>query len=246
MTFGSLFSGIGGLDLGLERAGMKCRWQVEIDPFCRRVLAKHWPEVPKYGDIRELTGGELGHVDLIAGGFPCQDVSLAGLRRGVGIGTRSGLYAEMVRIVCELQPRFVLMENVTGLLIPASPGEPAPISRVLGDLAEIGFDAEWRVLHSCELGAPHTRPRVFILAYPNGIGLQGLRPQFQEVLGGQSDLPAIRNASKGRWKEQLPSPVFCRGTDGIRDKSHRLRSLGNAVVPQVAQWIGERIMKVAA
>jgi len=135
MTFGSLFAGIGGMDLGLERAGMECRWQVEINPYCRGVLARHWPNVKRYGDIRELTGNDLERVDLIGGGFPCQDVSQAGRRAGIG-GQRSGLYAEMLRLVSGLRPRFVLMENVTGLLVRG-------MGRVLGDLAEIGFDAEW-------------------------------------------------------------------------------------------------------
>lgn len=90
MTFGSLFAGIGGMDLGLERAGMECRWQVEIDPFCLRVLGKHWPGVPKFGDIHEVTGEKLERVDLIAGGFPCQDVSEVGSRIGIS-GSQSGL-----------------------------------------------------------------------------------------------------------------------------------------------------------
>ena len=106
MTFGSLFAGIGGLDLGLERAGMECRWQVEIDEFCRKVLAKHWPEVPKYGDIGKLTGEELEPVDLICGGFPCQDLSQAGRRAGLE-GDRSGLWFEFARIVGVLRPRWV-------------------------------------------------------------------------------------------------------------------------------------------
>src|ERR1039457_217076 len=105
MTFGSLFAGIGGMDLGLERAGMECRWQIEIDPFCTKVLEKHWPKVKRYGDITKLNGSELESVDLICGGFPCQDVSLAGLRKGIGSGTRSGLYADMLRIVSVLRPR---------------------------------------------------------------------------------------------------------------------------------------------
>ena len=100
MTFGSLFSGIGGMDLGLERAGMECRWQVEIDPFCNRVLEKHWPHVRRYGDIRTF-GAELERVDLIAGGFPCQDVSIAGLKRGITEDSRSGLWSEFARIIGE-------------------------------------------------------------------------------------------------------------------------------------------------
>jgi DNA (cytosine-5)-methyltransferase 1 len=263
MTFGSLFAGIGGIDLGLERAGMTCRWQVEIDPFCRRVLAKHWPDIPKYGDIRELTGSELEHVDLIAGGFPCQDVSMAGLRRGVGGGTRSGLYADMLRIVGNIRPEFVFMENVTGLLIPNEPGDPAPIARVLGDLAEIGYDAEWDCLPAAAVGAPHIRDRVWILAYPGQVSRRqsqsaGTRTQRDCVLpkgnsrsatewGKDWELVALvpgvhKGVAAEWWRTQ--SRVD-RSAHGIRDGVDRNCALGNAVVPQVAEWIGRRIMETA-
>src|SRR5215510_9060927 len=116
LTFGSLFAGIGGIDLGLERAGMECRWQVEIDPFCRQILAKHWPEVKRYDDIRKLAASDLEPVDLMAGGFPCQDLSQAGKRAGIE-GTRSGLWFEFARLVRGLRPRYVLIENVPGLLV---------------------------------------------------------------------------------------------------------------------------------
>lgn len=157
MTFGSLFSGIGGIDLGLERAGMTCRWQVEIDPFCQKVLAKHWPLVPKYGDIREVTGDELERVDLLAGGFPCQDLSCAGKRAGID-GERSGLWREYARLIGELRPRYVLIENVPGVLANE------PMRRVLGDLSALGFNAEWQSLPAAAFGAPHIRYRVFIVA----------------------------------------------------------------------------------
>ena len=101
MRFGSLFAGIGGMDLGLERAGMECAWQVEIDPYCQKVLAKHWPDVQRFGDIKDCGAHNLEPVDLICGGFPCQDISLAG--KGAGIeGERSGLWSEYHRIICEL------------------------------------------------------------------------------------------------------------------------------------------------
>jgi len=224
MTFGSLFSGIGGLDLGLERAGMECRWQVEISEFCRRVLAKHWPGVKRYGDIRELSGGELEPVDLIAGGFPCQDVSHAGPRVGID-GPRSGLWSEMARLVRELRPHYVLVENVPGL---ADRG----LGRVLGDLAGLGFDAEWKVLPACAFGAPHPRERMFILAYP-----EGEQPgQLRRLQCSPESLPQ-RNV---HWSE--PEPPCERVAYGIPDGLDRLVSLGNAVVPQVAEWIGRRIV----
>jgi DNA (cytosine-5)-methyltransferase 1 len=158
VTYGSLFSGIGGIDLGLDRAGMECRWQVELDPFCRKVLTKYWPEVPKYGDIRQLTGGELEWVDLIAGGFPCQDLSQAGKRAGIE-GNRSGLWFEFARLIGKLRPRFVLIENVPGLL------DRRAMPRVIGELARLGYVGSWFCLRASDFGAAHLRKRVFILAY---------------------------------------------------------------------------------
>jgi DNA (cytosine-5)-methyltransferase 1 len=235
MTFGSLFAGIGGLDLGLERAGMECRWQVEIDPFCRKVLEKHWPGVKRYGDIRELTGNELERVDVIGGGFPCQDVSLAGLRRGISAGTRSGLYADMLRIVGHLRPSFVIMENVTGLLVPTDPSEPAPVSRVLGDLAESGYDAEWDCLPASAFGACHCRDRVFIIAH------------LQDANDEKNQGPRLRHRVLSEKPRRIPWwPSYAgvrRGNDGIPQAMDRLRVCGNAIVPQVAEHVGLRIME---
>ena len=254
VTFGSLFTGIGGLDLGLERAGMTVRWMVEIDQFCHRVLEKHWPEVPKYGDIRELTGGELEPVDLICGGFPCQDVSLAGLRKGIGSGTRSGLYADMLRLASILRPRFILMENVPGLLIPGAPNEPAPISRVLGDLAEIGFDAEWQGIPAAAFGATHIRDRIFIVAYTHrNIGDNGedITPHLPECQGwifhSREKERDSRFCIAGRYSA-IDSWWHCepgvdRVADGVPCQMDRLRTLGSAVVPVVAEWIGRRIIE---
>lgn len=166
LTVGSLFSGIGGIDLGLQRTGMTIRWQCEIDDYCRRVLAKHWPDVPKYGDIKELTGHELETVDLIAGGFPCQPVSLAGKR--LGQSDDRWLWPELIRIVRVVRPRFVLLENVPGLLVRG-------LSDVLGDLAASGYDAEWDCLPAAAVGAPHLRDRIFIVAYARCLGVQQRR-----------------------------------------------------------------------
>jgi len=168
MTFGSLFAGIGGIDLGLERAGMTCKWQVEIDPYCRKVLAKHWPDVRRYEDVREVGKHNLEPVDLVAGGFPCQDVSVAGKRAGIKEGTRSGLWFEFHRIICELRPRYVFVENVPGLLVNG-------MGRVLGDLASVGYDAWWQVLSAADMGAPHLRKRVFIVGYASSERCQGHR-----------------------------------------------------------------------
>lgn len=228
-------------------------------PFCQKVLTKHWPEVPKYGDITKLDGSELEPVDLICGGFPCQDVSLAGLRRGVGAGTRSGLYAEMLRLVDHLRPRFVLVENVSGLLTVMQHGEPAPISRVLGDLAEIGLDAEWDCLPAAAVGAPHIRDRVFILAHSRRLvrrvfqrnGEDGHGFMVEQGDDGPAEewgthrklialVPGVHPRTLADWWRT--QSVVARSTDGVPDRLDRLRALGNAVVPQVAEWIGRRIV----
>ena len=166
MNVGSLFAGIGGFDLGLERAGMRVAWQVELDPYCRAVLARHFPEARRFEDVREVGAEELAPVDLICGGFPCQDLSAAG--RGAGIdGARSGLWSELARVVRELRPRYVVVENVPALLTgKGKRWDRAPVGRVLGDLAEAGYDAEWACLSAGEFGAPHLRRRVWLVAYP--------------------------------------------------------------------------------
>lgn len=242
LAFGSLFAGIGGMDLGFERAGMVCKWQVEIDDYATKVLARHWPDVRRWRDVTTLNptsaSGPGWNVDVICGGFPCQDVSTAG--KGVGInGSRSGLYAEMLRLVRSLRPTFIVIENVDGL---RSNG----LATVLRDIAESGYDAEWEVLSACTFGAPHTRERVFIVAYPNGDGLQGVlgrvveeRKEKGRIIFTGGNAPARR-----QW-QQLPAPVFCRGIDGISAKVDRTKALGNAVVPQVAEWIGARLMEVS-
>jgi DNA (cytosine-5)-methyltransferase 1 len=162
-TVGSLFAGIGGFDLGFTRAGFDVSWQVEIDSWCRKVLAKHFPESERFEDVRTVGKHNLSRVDVIVGGFPCQDISNAGLRAGIG-GERSGLWSEMHRIIRELQPHFVLVENVAALL-------GRGMGRVLGDLAALGYDAEWEVVSAADVGAPHLRERVWILAYPRREGI---------------------------------------------------------------------------
>jgi len=166
VNVGSLFAGIGGFDLGFERAGMRVAWQVELDPYCRAVLARHFPQVERFEDVCEVGARNLAPVDLLCGGFPCQDLSAAG--RGAGIdGARSGLWAEFARIVRELRPRYVVVENVPALLTgKGKRWERGPIGRVLGDLAEARYDAEWACLSAREFGAPHLRKRVWIVAYP--------------------------------------------------------------------------------
>ena len=233
MTFGSLFAGIGGLDLGLERAGMECRWQVEIDPYCRRVLTKHWPDVPKYEDVKDVGKGNLEPVDLICGGFPCQDISYAG--KGAGLaGERSGLWYEFARIIGEMGPRYVLVENVSALLTRG-------LGDVLGTLADLGYDAEWSVLPACAVGAPHPRERVFLVAYPAGLAVEEPALVRSKGLPGQSGGVGGADVPGDRWKADQPPMVgVAYGDARWVDVS---RSLGNAVVPAVAEFIGRRIME---
>lgn len=180
MRFGSLFSGIGGIDLGLERAGFECAWQVEVDHDFRSVLEEKWPNVKRYGDIRKIKRGDLEPVDLVAGGFPCQDVSLAGKRAGLK-GARSGLWREFARILRFLRPPLVLVENTPGLL---SYG----MGDVLGDLARLGYDAEWESVEAKAFGAPYQRDRVFILAQLVRFGRLEKRLQPEPRQGGAEAL----------------------------------------------------------
>ena len=158
----SLFSGIGGFDIGLERAGMRTVAFCEFDPYCQAVLKRHWPEVPIYDDVRTLSADTLRRdgvwpIDVVAGGFPCQDLSYAGKRAGIE-GERSGLWSEFARLIGEVRPRFAIMENVPGLL-------SAGHGRVLGDLAALGYDAVWDCVPASAVGAPHRRDRVWIVAH---------------------------------------------------------------------------------
>src|SRR5438270_5688184 len=178
LTVGSLFSGIGGLDLGLERAGMSVAWQVENDPFCAAVLEKHWPGVKRYGDIREIRWEEVESVDLVCGGFPCQPVSLAGRR--LGTTDDRWLWPEFARCVRTVRPRYVLVENVPGLLVRG-------MGDVLGDLAACGYDAEWDCLPAAAVGAPHLRYRVFIVAYTAGTQRDAGTEISGELLGDDAD-----------------------------------------------------------
>jgi site-specific DNA-cytosine methylase len=165
LTVGSLFSGIGGLDLGLERAGMTVRWQSEIHPYACRVLAKHWPDVPNLGDITTIDWSQVEPVDVICGGYPCQPFSLAGVRRG-GSDARH-LWPYFLDAIRHLRPRYALLENVAGHL-------SLGFGRVLGDLAESGYDATWDCIPAAAVGAPHRRDRVFVIAHPHGQGEPGI------------------------------------------------------------------------
>lgn len=238
MTLGSLFAGIGGFDLGFERAGFETVWQVEIDEYCRRVLERHFPRAERFGDIRECGAHNLKPVDCITGGFPCQDISEAGKRAGID-GERSGLWKEYLRVLGELRPSFAVVENVSALLNRG-------MGRVLGDLAAIGYDAEWRTLGVDILGASQHRKRIWILAYPNDARLErpiwAGKPYPARQEWSPSHCEPLRSAC-GFWP---PGPRAVddipRMADGPANRMDRLRGLGNAVVPQIAQWIAGTIL----
>jgi DNA (cytosine-5)-methyltransferase 1 len=254
MKFISLFAGIGGLDLGLERAGMECVAQVEKDDFCQKVLTKHWANVPKFKDVCDVGKDNLPPADLICGGFPCQDVSFAGKRKGLE-GKRSTLWSEFHRIICEIQPRWIIIENVPGLL-SSDNGEFC--RKIFRELSASRYHAEWDVVSANQLGAQHLRRRLFIVAYADSI-----RQSFETEYSTKSNIIfpsqvsslewlAICNQSNGSSGNGYQvtnhftrtfEPCVCGAIDGIPRRMDRIRGLGNAVVPQVAEFVGYHVMK---
>ena len=251
MRFVSLFAGIGGMDKGLEAAGWECVAQVENDPWCTRILEKHWPTIPKWGDIHDLDPADLPDCDAVVGGFPCQPVSLAGKRQAQD--DPRWLWPEFLRIIRMVRPRIVLVENVPGLLT-------AGFGDVLDGLAGAGYDTEWTSVPAAAVGAPHLRWRIFIVAYTDTIGWdggsgeqrQGRRgePQNSSRDMGDTDKPSEDSfAQEGRSRGAIGEsgwwdvePRVGRVAPRVPRRVDRLRGLGNAVVPQVAEWIGRRIV----
>jgi DNA (cytosine-5)-methyltransferase 1 len=238
-----LFSGIGGFSLGLERTGgFETVAFCEIEAFPRKVLAKHWPNVPCYDDVRTLTAERLAAdgirgIDVITGGFPCQDLSSAGKRAGLNGGTRSGLYAEVLRLACDIRPRFIILENVAGLLSGPSEQRGGWFGTVLGDLAAIGYDAEWENIPASALGAPHRRERIWLMAYPS----KNDDAQFESIYCGRENrFLGDRSFSFAWWEAE---PDVGRVADGVPDRAHRLAGCGNAVVPQIPELIGNAILE---
>ena len=238
-----LFSGIGGFSLGLERTGgFRTVAFCEIEPFCRRVLAKHWPGVPCYDDIRLLTAERLAAdgiaVDAICGGFPCQDISHAG--RGAGLnGDRSGLWFEYARLIGELRPRYVIVENVAALLVRG-------LERVLGSLAALGYDAEWEVVSAASVGAPHGRDRVWIVADDQQERIPGRGRETLSWLSGVPWRENGRRASDIASRSDLFAAGLCRSRNDVSGLVDRLGALGNAVVPQIPELIGRAILAAEA
>jgi DNA (cytosine-5)-methyltransferase 1 len=247
LVYGSLFSGIGGIDLGFDRAGLKCAWQVEIDPDALEVLDKHWPWVPKYGDIRTF---EPTPVDVICGGFPCQGISVAG--KGGGLSDdRSGLWTEYFRVVKRVKPRIVVIENSPAI-------RTRGLREIVEQLASIGYVCEWDVIPAAAFGAPHLRERMFIIAdtlcstAPVENGCCEKR-WFKTGTLEPAVLPPVNGASRtkrfeasalfDRWISVLGSDEPVERVSAVADGvSERL--VGNAVVPQVAEWIGRRLIDV--
>lgn len=234
----SLFAGIGGLELGLERAGMTTVGQVELDPYCQQVLAHHWPEVPRHDDVR--TTVEWWHsrprprVDVVCGGFPCQPFSTAGLQRGT-TDARWG-WPWMADVVRGLRPRYVVVENVAALL-----NDSVAFGWLLSDLAALGFDAEWKVLRASDFGAPHRRERVYLVAYPTLSNEPNQSAATRaSVLWHEPRGSGLAPDGRARW---LPEPKVDRVAHGVPLGLVRgpLHALGNAVVPAVSEHIGRLI-----
>ena len=267
-----LFSGIGGFSLGLERAGMKTVAFCEVDKKCQQVLKKHWPGVPIFDDVSTLKGEDIEEtVDVICGGFPCQDISLAG--KGAGLeGERSGLWTEFHRLIKEIKPKYAIIENVSAL-------RSRGLDQVLREISEIGYDAEWHCITAASIGAPHRRDRVWIVAYPRdskrkdsitgSLGRDGERKleerirtsETTETTGSSqtSESMAYANSKRlerqreisSRISEELKDPSYTRWwkiepsvgrvAHGVSGRVDRLKQLGNAVVPQIPELIGRAI-----
>jgi DNA (cytosine-5)-methyltransferase 1 len=234
-----LFAGIGGFSLGLERTGgFETVAFCEIEEFPRKVLAKHWPEVPQYDDVRTLTSDTLARdgiaVDVITGGFPCQDLSASGAQAGIGKGTRSGLFRQMLRLAASLRPEFVIFENVSRFLSGPKEAPGEWFGEFLWSLAEIGYDAEWFCITAASIGAPHERDRVWVVAYPNEAQLE--RGCISRRIYAQH-----ANFSDTCWGKDKPGVE--RASNGVPKQMDRLGCLGNAVVPQIPEMIGHAILE---
>lgn len=252
LTHGSLFSGIGGFELAAERAGIKNIWNCEIEEYCREVLKKNFPVTKQYTDITTLKNP--GYVDIISGGFPCQDISLLNTN-GKGIeGKKSGLWSEMFRIIREVKPKYVLIENSNVLLRRG-------FEQVLCDLSEIGYNAEWECLQAGSFGFNHKRDRAFVIAYTDKVGrsnaglvsgkasaergkVQAERDEAFQFFEQASCDEFIKEGKKTFYR--MPQSQFCRMDDGVPKKLDRVKALGNAVVPLVVQYLFERIKQFDA
>ena len=240
MNYLDLFSGIGGFALAAQRIwkeNLNILGFCEIEPYAQKVLNKNFPGVPVYKDIKELNGNKFKDIDLITGGFPCQDISIAGYGKGIE-GDRSGLWSEMLRVISEIRPRFALIENVSAITFRGG-------TRVVSDLAEIGYDTEWQTISAAYVGALHRRNRMWFVSYPSDS-----RSEHSKHGEGQTDpeqTEMVRQCqrglfgNKGEFREEIRSTEFVRKSNGIPHRMDRIKGLGNAIVPQVAEIIMKKI-----
>jgi DNA (cytosine-5)-methyltransferase 1 len=240
ITIGSLFSGIGGFELGLERAIPNSRtlWQVEQDSYCQTILNKHWPEATIHNDVCQVGIHNLETVDIICGGFPCVDISLLGKQGGIH-AKGSGLWWEMHRIISELRPRVAVMENVPNLITLG-------LSEVLGSLSQIGYDAEWTIIPaggSGGFGAPHKRERCFIVAYSHSTLSKRNRMSSRLEIKKPKIDNTFYQTGLGYWGKTKTPSAICNMDDGIPNRLAKLRALGNAIVPQCSEYIGQKIVQ---
>lgn len=253
MNVGSLFSGVGGIELGFEREGFTTKWFVENEPYAAAVLKKRFPEAKVYGDITEIDFTSIQRVDILTGGFPCQPWSKAGKQKGVEDERWLWpLFKEAIRI---LRPKYALIENVPGL------AQGGGLHYVLADLAALGYDAEWYVIPASAVGAPHKRERIFIISYINRERFLDGQTEEQSVeressqhetkpgttttdsscsgLERERKTIAVTNTTLAGWWATEPNLV--RMVHGLPNRAHRIKCLGNAVVPQVAQAVAKAI-----
>ena len=231
-----LFAGAGGFTLAGEMAsGYETVAFCEIDKYAQKVLRKNWPDVPIFDDVTKLKGSDVGTVDVITGGFPCQDLSSAGKGAGIGDGTRSGLFREMLRLACEIREiqgrlPYIIFENVSRLLSGPSDAPGEWFGEFLWALAEVGYDAEWFCITASSIGAPHERERVCVVAYSNEASIE--RGWISRRVSAQH---STFNSSNTWWRDGFCERKFYRMDDGVSKRSHSIRNgiMGNAIVPQV-------------
>lgn len=244
ITHGSLFSGIGGFELGAEMAGIPTLWNCEIEEYQRKILNKHFPNTKQYADIRQLQNPEP--VTIISGGFPCQDISSAGGGAGID-GEKSGLWSEMYRICREVRPEYIVIENSPNLTIRG-------FERVLCNLSEIGYDAEWQCLRGTDFGMPHFRNRIYCIAYCVQTGRSRTSQNIFTDKGnlGKHFISYLPNDGDAIWTAReyaktrglvLHKPKDCRNDDELSKWMDRVGALGNAVIPRISNYLFECILE---
>tara|TARA_R100001163_G_scaffold24236_1_gene20140 strand:+ start:1796 stop:2569 length:774 start_codon:yes stop_codon:yes gene_type:complete len=243
VKIGSLFSGIGGFELGLERAipGAETVWQCEQNDFCQKVLKKHWPGATIYDDVRNINE-TVEPIDILCGGFPCQSISVAGKMKGLSDENKSGLWWEMFRIISILRPKIICLENVSNILKVGG-------CEVIGSLTEIGYSTEWTIISASDFGAPHKRSRWFCVGWTthphSGCIKKHTSRDITVEKEKQSSSVTCKDTRPGPnyWQKFPTESPFCGRNDGLPHRLDRIRALGNAIVPQCSEWVGRQIVK---